>query len=264
MGVRRKVATENQLSLYDEATLISRLSERQTRLVSELFDQAADTGRVSTENARLVRELAGHRDRLQEVHHRIRNHLQTVTGLLSAQEVSERSPTARRALQKSIARLTSIAAIHDLLARDPASGELRLRDLSQQLARHLLDHAGAERRVRVHVEVSPLTLNAKEATAFVLVLTELLTNAIEHGFSEQGAGEIFLKVERRGSEALLEVKDTGRGLSEGFSVEGGESLGLRLVSRLAERDLGGSVAAHNDSGACFRVTFPIRAREGGE
>ncbi len=257
MEGRERPRSDNQLTLYDEAALLARLSEQQERLVSRVLEQAARSTDVSAENARLSRDLAGSRDRLQEVHHRIRNHLQTVTGLLSAQGLTERSPSARSAVQKGVSRLAAIAAIHDLLARDPTSEELRLPDLAGQLARHLLHHAGAEERLRVHAEVSPLMLPAKEASAFVLILTELLCNAIEHAFPADGRGDIFIRITRSGEEALLEVRDTGCGLPADFDLERADSLGLRLVTRLAQRDLGGSVVASSTDGACFRVTFPL-------
>ena len=259
MTRRARPPAEDQLTLYDEASLLKRLSEQQSRLVSDLLTQAARSGDISEENTRLAKDLSGSLDRLQEVHHRVRNHLQTVTGLLSAQEVAEQSPAARRALQKSVARLTSIAAIHDLLARDPASGDLRLRDFAQQLARQLLKHAGAEQRLRVHVDVCSLTLPPKQGTAFVLILTELLSNAIEHAFPGEGKGEIFLRAAQEGDTVLLEVRDTGRGLPTGFDLQRSDSLGLRLITRLAERDLGGSTTACDAGGACFRVTFPLPA-----
>jgi len=245
----------DQLSLFGEATLLARLAEQQSHLVSQMLQQAARSEEVSRENVRLAADLAGSHDRLQEIHHRIRNHLQTVTGLLSAQEMEETSSTARRALQQSIARLTSIAAIHDLLARDPASGELRLPELAAQLSRHLLHQVGAEGRLRVHLDISPISLAPREATAFVLILTELLSNALEHAFAANAKGEISLRVARHGDQGLLEVRDTGRGLPPDFDLQHAQTLGLRLVSRLAERDLRGSVTAGNAGGACFRVTF---------
>jgi two-component sensor histidine kinase len=256
--------SEDQLSLYDEASLLKRLSEQQSRLVSEVLEQAAQTREVSADNARLASDLAGSRDRLQEVHHRIRNHLQTVVGLLASEQAAETSPGARRALQRSVARVASIAAIHDLLARDPATGDLRLPSLAEQLARHLISQAGAEQRLKVRTEICPMTLSPRRATAVVLILTELLCNAIEHGFPSGESGDILLRVARQDADALLEVHDTGRGLPAGFDLARVESLGLRLVSRLAERDLGGRATAHDAGGACFRVVFPASGGEGEE
>jgi two-component sensor histidine kinase len=250
-------ALHGNLGWHDESALLARLREQQSQLVSETLARAAHNDVVASENERLAEDLAGSRDRLQEVHHRVRNHLQTVTGLLSAQEISEHSTTARRALQKSIARLTSIAAIHDLLARDASSGELQLPELARHLSQHLLDQAGAESRLRVHIDMASVSLPSREATAFVLILTELLSNAIEHGFPGKGSGGIMVLLTRDGADAVLELKDTGRGLPPGFDISLTDSLGLKLVARLAERDLRGSIAAWNAEGACFRVRFPI-------
>jgi two-component sensor histidine kinase len=243
--------------LFDEVTLLDRLSDQQSLVVGEVLEQAARGEAISQENARLARELAGSIDRIQEIHHRIRNHLQTVTGLLSAEEIGAESPTARRALQKSIARLTSIAAIHDLLARDPDSGGLCLPDLAERLAHHLVRQADADERVRVRLAVADIQLPPRAATALVLILTELLSNAVEHGFPDGRAGEITVRAEAVGKQAELEVRDDGCGLPEGIDLARLESLGLRLVGRLTERDLGGAIEVGSETGTCFRVRFPI-------
>ena len=257
MEERAREALNGNLGWHDESALLARLREQQSQLVSETLARAAHNDAAARENKQLEEDLAGSRDRLQEVHHRVRNHLQTVTGLLSAQEISERSTTARRALQKSIARLSSIAAIHDLLARDASSGELQLPELARHLSQHLLHQAGAETQLRMHIDMASISLPAREATAFVLILTELLSNAIEHGFPGEGTGGITVLLTRDGADAVLEMKDTGRGLPSGFDISQTESLGLKLVARLAERDLRGSIAAWNAEGACFRVRFPV-------
>jgi len=257
MGAGRQGRQSGQISLYDEANLLARLTEDQAHLVSNVLEQAAIAGHIAAENERLLQDLAGSVDRIQEVHHRIRNHLQTVTGLLSAQEV-----TARRALQKSVGRLASIAAIHDLLARDPVSGLLRLPELAQQLTQHLLRSMNAEGRIRVKTDVSPLTLSTREATAFVLILTELISNAIEHGFPDGASGQIAVRVASQGDTALLEVRDDGLGLPPDLDFQTANNLGLGLVARLAERDLGGTISAEGDGGAVFTITFPVRAPEG--
>jgi two-component sensor histidine kinase len=224
---------------------LERLSERQSQLVLDLLRQAADVSTVEAENQQLASDLADSFDRIQEVHHRIRNHLQTVTGLLSAHELSEESPTARRALQKSVARLASIAAIHDLLTRDPASAMLELPELVPELAQHLLRSLDAEGRVSIAVEACALSLAPREATAFVLILTELISNALEHGFPGEAGGEISIRVSCDGGTAVLEVRDSGRGLPADFDLRKANHLGLGLASRLAERDLGGCISARN-------------------
>ncbi|MFB3880414.1 MAG: sensor histidine kinase [Armatimonadota bacterium] len=243
--------------LHEEANLLARLSERQSHLVSGTLKQAALAGRVSAENERLLQDLEGSTDRIQEVHHRIRNHLQTVTGLLCVQQASETSPSARRALQQSVGRIASVATVHDLLARDPVQGVLRLPDLVRQLADHVLRSASAEARVKVEIDVSPLALSERQATAFVLVLAELISNAIEHAFPGGACGRILLRVTEHSGAASLDVRDDGPGLPPDLDLRKAGNLGLGLVTRLVERDLGGSISARNDGGAVFNITFPV-------
>ncbi len=263
MKLMREMTAESLL-WHDESVLLARLAEQQSRLISDTLARAANTERIAQEKEQLASDLSGARaaldgslDRLQEVHHRVRNHLQALTGLLSAQELSEESPGARRALQNSIARITSLAAIHDLLARDPRTSHLRLPELADRLANHLLHQAAVEQRLRVRTTVAAIDLPQRQATAFVLILAELLSNAIEHGFPQGEGGEIQLSVTCCGDQVALEVRDSGCGLPPGFDLAKGDGLGLSLVARLAERDLGGAARAWNDGGACFRVVFPI-------
>jgi two-component sensor histidine kinase len=233
------------------------VAERQSSLVSSLFEQATRAQHVSAENQRLTGDLAASLDRIQEVHHRVRNHLQAVTGLLSAQELAERSPTARRALQRSVGRLTSIAAIHGLLAREPASGSLQLPELIEQLSQHLLRSLDPGGAVCLKAEIAPMSLSARKSTALVLILAELIANAVEHGFTAGAAGEIALRVADEGDAAVLEVRDSGIGLPSEPDLGSMKGIGLSLVDRLVERELKGSISAETDGGAVFRVTFPV-------
>jgi two-component sensor histidine kinase len=242
---------------WDETSLLAELAERQERLVSDLLSRAAQSLETAAENTRLAQDLAGSLDRLQEVHHRIRNHLQAVTGLLSAEEVAADSAGARRALRDSIARLTSVAAIHDLLARDPRSGKLCLRELVERLSQHLLAQVGATDRVEVRAQVAEVELDSKAMTALVLILTELLSNAIEHGFPQNAQGQVEVRLAQAGAAVRLTVKDNGPGLPPGFDVAHTDTLGLKLVDRLAKRDLGGRLSVRRDGGACFEVEFAI-------
>ena len=253
----------------NEATLLAELSEHQGRLVFDTLSRAEQSRAVEAENVRLAEELAGSLDRIQELHHRVRNHLQAVTGLLSVEEVSAESEGARRALRESIARLASVAAIHDLLARDPRSGQVCMGELVERLSQHLLVQAGAAGRVRVRTQVAEVSLDGKRLTAVVLILTELLSNAIEHAFPEGREGEVEVQMAQSGTRARLVVRDNGRGLPAGLEVGSAEGessarLGLRLVARLAERDLGGRLSVGEGDrlsaeGTCFEVEFPVVA-----
>ncbi len=251
---------------WNEATLLSELADHQAELVLDTLTRAEHTRTIEQENHRLSRELELSLDRIQEVHHRVRNHLQAVTGLLSAEEAAGAPEAAQRALRESIARLTSIAAIHDLLARDPRSGRVRLGELVESLSRHLLAQSGAEDRVRVEVQIEEATLHGKRLTAVVLVLTELIFNALEHGFPGGATGRVEVTLARAEAQLNLVVKDDGCGLPAGLETRSQQRLGLRLVQRLVERDLGGRLTVHSGPGrgACFEIAFPVSAEDGCE
>jgi two-component sensor histidine kinase len=257
MGVALWGQASRQISLSDEASVLARVAERQSSLVSGLLEQAARWRDVSAENERLVSDLAGSIDRIQEVHHRVRNHLQAVTGLLSAQETVERSPTARRALQRSVGRLTSIAAIHELLAREPSSESLQLPQLIGQLSQGLLRSLDPGGGVHLKEEIAPIGMSARKSTALALILAELIANAIEHAFPGGATGEIALRVADEGDAAMLELRDSGIGLPAELDLDSTEGMGLSLVARLVERELKGRFSAETDGGAVFRITFPV-------
>jgi two-component sensor histidine kinase len=257
MGVPLWGQASRQISLSDEVSILARVAERQSSLVSSLLEQATRAQDISAENQRLMSELAGSLDRIQEVHHRVRNHLQTVTGLLSAQELTERSPTARRALQRSVGRLVSIAAIHELLAREPASESLQLPELIGQLSQGLLRSLDPGGGVCLKAEIAPMSLSARKGTAFALILAELIANAIEHGFPAGAAGQIALRVAHERDVAVVEVRDSGIGLPSELDLGSMKGVGLSLVARLVERELKGRLSAETDGGAVFRITFPV-------
>ena len=90
-----------------------------------------------------------------------------------------------------------------------------------------------------------------------LIVNELATNALKHGFPEGGAGEVVVRAQPDGEQITLQVRDNGKGLPADLDLAQAPSLGLRIVEILARR-LGGRVTATNDGGAAFAITFPIR------
>ena len=164
-------------------------SRRETRFSEEdlalLRSLGAQIG-VTVENMRL-REEARRAEALstliQEMHHRIKNNLQTVADLLSLEMSASPSPAARKSLRDSISRIKSIAAVHELLSLE----QLRLTDITE-LARQVCDISlkhlvRPDRRVIAEINGPAIYLPSKQATALALVMNELIANALEHAFS---------------------------------------------------------------------------------
>lgn len=219
---------------------------------------AAQIG-VAVENFRLreeARRAEALTTLLQEMHHRIKNNLQTVADLLSLEMSASSSPAARKSLRDSIGRIKSIAAVHEFLSLE----HLRLTDITE-LARQVCDSALRNllrpgQRVQVEVTGVPIFLPSKQATALALALNELIANALEHAFSvPRQNGRIDLALAQDGPRVAVTMSDNGRGLPPGFDLNRDHGLGLQIVRTLVEKDLAGTLQLENRPEGGSRVTL---------
>jgi two-component system, sensor histidine kinase PdtaS len=178
---------------------------------------------------------------IREIHHRVKNNLQTVAALLRLQARRMSEPAAREALEESVRRVASIAVVHETLAGSRED----VVDVDDVLDRVLpmlgdLTSVGPAARTRRVGQFGELP--AVAATPLVLVVTELLHNAAEHAFPDGSPGSIELVAERDGDDLVVRVLDDGRGLPEGFDPAASDGLGLQIVRTLVASELGGSLA----------------------
>jgi two-component system, sensor histidine kinase PdtaS len=178
----------------------------------------------------------------QEIHHRVKNNLQTVASLLRLQAHSE-GIDPRKALEDSVNRILAIAAVHEVLT-EQREEEVELRELLDRLRAMLVQGLAAGKHV--NAELEEVSLAGDRATALALVFSELLQNALEHGGE---AVEIHLA--RRDGEVVLEIADDGSGI-EGEAV----GTGLSIVRALVRDELQGRLDLHNDAGTRAEVVFP--------
>jgi two-component sensor histidine kinase len=178
---------------------------------------------------------------IREIHHRVKNNLQTVAALLRLQARRMTEPAARAALEESVRRVASIAVVHETLAGS-REDVVDVDDVLDQVLPMLGDltsigPAAHTRRIGTFGE-----LPAAAATPLVLAVTELLHNAAEHAFPDGEPGVIELIAERTGNDLVVRVRDDGRGLPEGFDLTASDGLGLQIVRTLVTSELGGSLA----------------------
>ncbi len=240
---------------------------------NELFRTFADLAALAIENARLYddlrRSLATKSLLLRELQHRVRNNLQAVAALLSMQ-MRRMKGTAATSLRESIARIQSIAAVHDLLSREEV-GQTSVADLVREImgvVRTSLRAPNMELGLVVD-GADNILVRDKEATLLALILTELFSNAVLHGFSLDrvtAGGRVQANCiihvnaahdDRDPTRVRLTVSDNGRGLSPDFSLATSANLGLQIVQTLTERDLGGrfSIAPSALGGTVATVEF---------
>lgn len=199
---------------------------------------------------------------VKEIHHRVKNNLQTVASLMRMKRRRSKNPETRRALQDSENRVISMAVVHEYLSRAERQA-INIRDVAlriiQETERGVLSE---EKPIRVSLASdNNLYLPAKHATACALVINELLMNAIEHAYVNRDSGEIMVLLEDRGDEVYLSVRDDGEGLPPDFDLAQMDSLGLNIVKTLAENDLQGTFVLESEQGTTATVRFSKKVWE---
>ncbi|MGH3829708.1 MAG: sensor histidine kinase [Pseudonocardiaceae bacterium] len=177
---------------------------------------------------------------IREIHHRVKNNLQTVAALLRLQSRRTANVEARQALQESVRRVASIAMVHETLSIS-LDERVDIDDLVDKVLGMVAEVSGTESRVIVRREGSAGILSAQLATPLVMVLTELVQNALEHAFEPGQCGEVTLSAERSAGSLQVIVSDDGRGLPPAFSLAKAERLGLQIVQTLVASELRGSL-----------------------
>lgn len=202
---------------------------------------------------------------IREVHHRVKNNLQTISSLLRLQARRLASGEARVALREAERRIRSIAIVHEILSRE-VGDQVPFDEIVQSLVRMTEDTLG-ERRISLAVQGDAGDLPADVATPLAVVVAELLQNAVEHAFGEwtgqaitEGSGRVDLILSNDGARVVVAVRDDGQGLPEGFRIEDTTSLGLSIVRDLVTGQLGGSIAMHSDAGAVVSLEVPVPSR----
>lgn len=202
---------------------------------------------------------------LKEVHHRVKNNLQVISSLLRLEAGQTDEPAARHVLKEMQGRVLSMAVLHEMIYRSGRFAAVDLAAYLRQLAVQLF-RANNERpgEVTLSLDLSPIDLDLDQAIPCGLMVNELLTNSLKHGFADHRSGETRLSVKVTATRWVrIEVSDTGVGLAPDFEARRRKSLGVQLVSDLA-RQLGGALEIGPGNKACFGVTFPAsdKARSG--
>lgn len=193
----------------------------------------------ATEERRKEQELKIKATMIQEVHHRVKNNLQTIAALLRLQSRRTGSEQVIEMLQQTINRILSVAVVHEFLSHDEDS-VINVKDVCQRILDEVTQAVlDPEKRIRFVLNGGNIYLPAQQATACALIVNELLQNAVEHGFSNRWTGTVAINLEDDGSALKLEIVDDGQGLPPGFSVSKGANLGLQIVDTLVREDLRG-------------------------
>ena len=223
-----------------------------------LFENMAFLQNISTQIAMFVenRNLHKHRTFYKEIHHRVKNNLQNIASLLRMQQRRLDTVTADQALSDSIARIMSIAIVHDTLSQ----GEIGLVDLRQLMSSIIkFCESQTSDKIDITLDVSDTLsmIPSREATSLSLVVNELVQNAIQHGLKGTQNAELKIKV-AQDHDISVSITDNGPGFPDSFDVQKDGNLGLTIVRTLIKNELKGQfkVAAGQGTRACI-ISFPF-------
>jgi two-component sensor histidine kinase len=213
-----------------------------------------------TELRRRDRQIMSKDATIREIHHRVKNNLQTVAALLRLQARRVSVPGAKAALEESMRRVQSIALVHETLSVS-IDESVDFDEIVDRLLVMLSDVMGSASRINVERQGSFGEIPAEAATALVLVLTELVQNAIEHAFPDDRPGKVGVQAKRERGELTVTILDDGIGLPEDFTTDRADRLGLQIVRTLVTAELNGSVEFRSHAaaqGTAAVVAMPIK------
>jgi two-component system, sensor histidine kinase PdtaS len=215
-----------------------------------------------TEVKRRDRALISKDATIREIHHRVKNNLQTVAALLRLQARRTANAEGREALIESVRRVSSIALVHDALSMS-VDEQVNLDEVIDRILPIMNDVASVDRPIRINRVGDLGVLDSDRATALIMVITELVQNAIEHAFDPATEeGSVTIRAERSARWLDVVVHDDGRGLPDGFSLETSDSLGLQIVRTLVSAELDGTLGMRQapSSGTDVVLRVPIGRR----
>ncbi|WP_159448309.1 histidine kinase dimerization/phosphoacceptor domain -containing protein [Dethiosulfovibrio salsuginis] len=226
---------------------------------SVLLGMVEDVTGLIVANERLEESLKDKDMLIQEVHHRVKNNLQVMASLISLQASRASDPSLVDVLQDSRSRIMAMAYVHELLYRNTHFSSLKIADYLGELSGALASTYGTGRNIRISLDVDDTGLSVDKAVPCGLIVNELVTNSLKHGFIGRDSGNISISVRTVEGTVLMEVSDDGVGTLT--KIGEGAGLGMTIVNGLI-RQLGASMTVDDGDGLSFRIEFPAEVEQG--
>ena len=207
-----------------------------------------------TELRRKDRALLSKDATIREIHHRVKNNLQTVSALLRLQARRTEDSSASAAIEEAVRRVASIAVVHETLSASIRDSVI-FDEVIEKIMKSALELSPRSQEISVVKKGEFGQVTSLMATPLALALTELIHNALEHGLADVG-DRVEVSVRGEGDDVVVEVRDNGRGLRENFDIESDMNLGLQIVKTLTENELSGALTFINgEPGTIAKIRF---------
>jgi PAS domain S-box-containing protein len=201
---------------------------------------------------------------LREIHHRVNNNLQIIISLIKLQIRTVEDAEMKQVLSEMRNRVQAMSLVHEKLYRSESLSSIEISEYTRFLATQLFAFYGVDHhRIALRTDVEKNLLDIETAIPLGLILNELISNAIRHGFPNDRAGTITISSHIEGDLISLVVTDDGAGMSPEYDWQGTASLGFRLVNSLVDQ-LGGTIEKKTGPGTTFNIIFPRKTTTGSE
>ncbi len=196
---------------------------------------------------------------IKEIHHRVKNNLQTIASLLRMQTRRTADESTKNILRDIIGRINSIALVHEALSQQD-SDVVNVAEVAEKIYQAILaSMVMPDFQLESSFDADDMSMSSEQATAVGLILNELLQNALEHGFENRTSGKLAVSLKVKPYCYCLEITDDGIGLPPDFEIGQTNSLGLKIIQTMAESDLHGTFELLPlEKGTLARVEVPIR------
>ncbi|HET8865417.1 MAG TPA: PAS domain S-box protein [Gracilimonas sp.] len=198
---------------------------------------------------------------LAEIHHRVKNNLAVITGLLELQSFSAESESARRILRDSQMRVNSIAMVHEKLYQSEDFSEVDISQYFEELS-HIIHKTMKQDDIKVDIElnIQAVKLPITQAIPCGLLLNEILSNSFKHAFKGKDHGKIGICLSKQEHKLLLKIQDNGIGMPEDSEMDINKSMGMTLIKTLSKQ-LNASCCFRNEDGVVFEFEFEKKENE---
>lgn len=214
------------------------------------------TDRVEQEMA-LKKALEEKNILLSEVHHRIKNNLAVISGILQLQLDYLDTAKERSIFLETISKVRSISLIHEALYQNTSISDISVHEYLPRVVQTIQDSfSNKEKLIRIYIDIDELNIAIEKAIPLGLLVNEVITNAFKHAFHQVSEGKIHITLKVNPSKSILEIRDNGEGIPTSSSSKNSTSIGMNIIEGLAAQ-LGGTLRMYNDGGAVTELELPV-------
>lgn len=173
---------------------------------------------------------------LMEIHHRVKNNLAVVSGMMQLQALEEEDENLRQKLTDSIGRIKTMASIHELLYQSESFSKLEADKNIKKLVSEIVNTFQTEVKLEISFALQPISININQAIPLSLIVNEVITNVLKHAFNEQEQGTLSVTMREKDNTIHIDIADNGKGLPPDFTkFESNNSLGMQLIETLSSQ-----------------------------